>query len=292
MTSNKVKGYAAAITAAICYGTNPLGALPLYADGISTGSVVIYRYAIALAVFALIMKVRGESFSIKRGHAIRFSFLGAIFAVSSLTLYLSFHHMAAGVASTMLFVYPIMTAVLMTVLFHERVTWATATAIGLAVMGVALLYHGDGDVKLSAVGVALVMTSSLTYAIYIVSVNQWHTEYSPLKFTFWITVFCLCTVILYTLLSGEPFQMLHTAKEWACAVQLGVLPTVLSLLLMTIGIQLIGSTPSAIMGALEPVTAVCIGVFVFGEPFTLRLLCGIALILAGVTIIILRKKNN
>lgn len=290
MVSNKVKGYAAAITAAICYGTNPLGALPLYHDGITSGSVLAYRYAIALAVFAVIMLVRGESFKIKRGHAVRFSFLGVIFAVSSLSLYLSFHHMPAGVASTLLFVYPIMTAVLMTVFFHERVTWATTIAICLAVAGVGLLYHADGNAKLSTVGVCLVMVSSLSYAIYIVSVNQWHTDYSPLKFTFWVTAFCLLTVIAYTLLAGEPIQMIHTAHDWAFAIQLGVLPTVLSLLLMTIGINLIGSTPSAIMGALEPVTAVCIGVFVFGEPFTPRLLCGILLILSGVTLIILRKK--
>ena len=61
---------------------------------------------------------------------------------------------------------------------------------------------------------------------------------------------------------------------------------------MTISINLIGSTPSAIMGALEPVTAVCIGVLIFGEAFSLRLGIGILLILAGVVLIILRKKKS
>lgn len=288
--TNQVKGFAASIVAAVCYGTNPLGALPLYADGIQSGSVLFYRYAIALAIFAVMMLVRGERFAIKPGHAVRFSFLGAVIACSSITLYLSFHYMEAGVASTLLFVYPIMTAVLMTMFFHERVTWATTIAILMAVAGVALLYRGDGTVKLSTAGFVLVMASSLSYAIYIISINQWKNDMSPLKFTFWVLVFCLLSIMAYVWLSGSTLQLLQTPTQWLFALQLGLLPTVLSLFFLTIGIQMIGSTPSAIMGALEPVTAVFIGVFVFHESFSMRLACGILLILSGVTLVILRKR--
>ena len=242
--TNQVKGFAASIVAAVCYGTNPLGALPLYADGIQSGSVLFYRYAIALAIFAVMMLVRGERFAIKPGHAVRFSFLGA----------------------------------------------ATTIAILMAVAGVALLYRGDGTVKLSTAGFVLVMASSLSYAIYIISINQWKNDMSPLKFTFWVLVFCLLAIMAYVWLSGSTLQLLQTPTQWLFALQLGLLPTVLSLFFLTIGIQMIGSTPSAIMGALEPVTAVFIGVFVFHESFSMRLACGILLILSGVTLVILRKR--
>ncbi len=289
-SSNKVKGFAAGIIAAVCYGTNPLGTLKLYSDGFSSGSVLIYRYLLAVVLFAIVMLIRRENFAIKWGHAIRLAFLGSFFSLSSCTLYLSFHYMAAGIASTILFVYPIMTAVLMTVFFHEKVTWTTTIAIALAVAGVGLLYQGDGNDKLSTTGFALVMVSSLLYALYIISVNQWkNNTMSNVKFTFWILVFGMITMILFTVISGENFQLLETPKQWICATQLALLPTVLSLFFMTISINLIGSTPAAIMGALEPVTAVVIGVFVFGESFTLQLAIGIAAILAGVTLIILKK---
>ena len=288
--SNKVKGFAAGIIAAVCYGTNPLGTLALYGDGFSSGSVLIYRYLLAVIMFAIVMIFRRESFAIKWGHAIRLAFLGCIFSLSSATLYVSFHYMAAGIASTLLFVYPIMTAVLMTVFFHEKVTWTTTIAILLAVSGVGLLYQGDGNEKLSTAGFALVMVSSLLYATYIISVNRWTTTMSNIKFTFWILVFGLITMAVFTCISGDSFQLLQTPKQWLCAAQLALLPTVLSLFFMTISINLIGSTPAAIMGALEPVTAVFIGVLVFGETFTLQLGIGIVAILAGVTLIILRKK--
>ena len=287
--SNKVKGFAAGIIAAICYGTNPLGTLKLYDDGFSSGSVLIYRYLLAVVMFAIVMLIKRENFSIKWGHAIRLAFLGSFFSLSSCTLYLSFHYMAAGIASTILFVYPIMTAVLMTVFFHEKVTWTTTIAIALAVAGVGLLYQGDGNEKLSTTGFALVMVSSLLYALYIISVNRWNTTMSNVKFTFWVLVFGMITMILFTMISGESFQLLHTPAQWACALQLALLPTVLSLFFMTISINLIGSTPAAIMGALEPVTAVVIGVFIFGESFSFQLAIGIASILAGVTLIILKR---
>ena len=289
--NNKVKGFAAGIIAAVCYGTNPLGTLRLYADGYNSSTVLTYRYGLAIVLFALVMLVRRERFAIKWGHAIRFAFLGCFFGLSSTTLYVSFHYMEAGIASTLLFVYPIMTAALMTAFFHERVTWRTSLAILLAVCGVAMLYQGDGGGKLSTAGFALVMASSLLYAIYIISVNQWHTTMSNVKFTFWILFFCFLTILGFSLFTGETIMLLQTPMQWACGVQLALLPTVLSLFFMTISINLIGSTPSAIMGALEPVTAVCIGVLVYGESFSLRLAFGILLILAGVILIILKKSN-
>ncbi len=289
-TSNKVKGFAAGIVAAVSYGTNPLGTLALYGDGFNSSSVLIYRYLLAVAMFAVVMLWKRENFKIKWGHAIRLAVLGVMFSLSSCTLYLSFHYMAAGIASTLLFVYPIMTAVLMTVFFHERVTWPTTIAILLAVSGVGLLYHGDGDEQLSTAGFTLVMVSSLLYSLYIISVNQTKMEMSNIKFTFWVLVFGCLTMVVFSFLSGETFQLLHTPKQWLCAAQLALLPTVLSLFFMTISINLIGSTPAAIMGALEPVTAVIIGVFVFGESFSLQLGIGILAILAGVTLIIARKK--
>lgn len=288
--NTKVKGFAAGILAAIFYGTNPLGSLALYADGFTAGAVLFYRYFLAVIIFAVVMAVRGESFKIRPGHAIRLSMLGAFFALSSLTLYMSFNYMDAGVASTILFSYPIITAVLMVAFFHERLSWTTALAIALAVCGIVMLYHGGGSgIRLSTVGIALVMLSSLLYAFYIVATGQVHTGYSPVRFTFWILVFGCLTIVLWLLLTGESVPMLKGTREWAYALQLALLPTVLSIFLINIAIDNIGSTPAAILGALEPLTAVFIGCAVWGEAFTLHLAIGIVLILSAVILTLIRK---
>lgn len=288
--TGKAKGFAAGIVAAVCYGTNPLGTLRLYEEGFSSSSVLVYRYLLAVVMFAAVMALRGEKFAIRPGHAIRMAVLGAMFALSSATLYVSFRYMAAGIASTLLFVYPIMTAVLMAAFFHEKITRATATAILLAVSGVGLLYRGDGDTSLSTAGFALVMCSSLLYALYIISVNRWSGGgMSSVKFTFWILVFSLLTLLAFSFVAGEPIQMLSTPRQWMYALQLALLPTVLSIFLINISISLVGSTSAAIMGALEPVTAVVIGVTVFGESISAQLCVGIAAILAGVSLVVGRS---
>ena len=191
MNSNslKIKGFAAGILAAMFYGTNPLGSLPLYADGFNPASVLFYRYALAVAMFAIFMIVKKQPFNVKRGHLIRLAFLGTIFAMSSTALYVAFQFMDAGIASTILFSYPIMVAVLMVVFFHEHASWLTAASIALATTGIALLYRGDGTAKLSTTGLTLVIVSSLLYAIYIIAVQRWHHPYPSATFTFWIVLF-------------------------------------------------------------------------------------------------------
>lgn len=284
-------GFLCGILAAMFYGTNPLGSLPLYAEGVNTVTILFYRYAIAVAILAVVMAVMQYPFRVKPGHLIRMAMLGAIFSLSSTCLYVSFLYMDAGIASTILFSYPIMVAVLMVVFFHERASWMTALSIGLATAGIALLYRGDGNARLSATGMTFVIISSLLYAIYIIAVQRWDQPYSSVTFTFWIVLFGLCTILLFSFLTREPVTMLHGVKQWACGFQLALLPTVLSLFLMNIAIERIGSTPSAILGALEPVTAVVIGVMIFGEAFTARLAIGIALILSGVIIIIAKSRR-
>ena len=272
------------------YGANPLGALPLYAEGINTCSVLFYRYAIAVAVLAVVMAVRRKPLAVSRRDLAIMALLGVLFAASSLSLFMSFLFMGAGVASTLLFVYPVMVAVMMAVFFKERVTRSTVLAIALALTGVALLYKGDGGKPLSGVGVSLVMVSSLTYALYIIIVNKSPLRMSSVKMTMYVLTFAVAVAVAMSFTDpANHLQLLHTPRQWGLALLLAVVPTVLSLLLMVIAVHDVGSTPTAIMGALEPVTAVVISVALFGELVTARLVIGIVLILAAVLLTVVGK---
>ncbi len=289
MTS-KVKGSICGILAAISYGTNPLGALNLYADGMNANSVIFYRYGLATAILAVIMLVQKKSFTITRKEFAVLSILGVLMALSSLTLYCSFNFMDAGIASTLLFVYPVMVAVMMAIFFKERVTPVTAISILLALFGISLLYKGGDGVTLSAVGVVLVMVSSLTYAVYIIIVNKSQLLMSSVKLTFYVLLTGTVMIYVYSLFGPNAQLMpLNSPMMWVYALVLAVFPTVVSLILMVIAVHNVGSTPTAVMGALEPITAVCIGIFVFGEAFTFRLAIGILLILSAVILIVAGK---
>lgn len=286
---SKLKGYLCGIGAAVCYGTNPLGALYLYEDGINANSVLFYRFALAVVMLGMLMAARRKSLKVSRRELSLLCALGVVFSTSSITLYFSFCFMDAGIASTLLFVYPVMVAVIMALLFKERLPAVSVFAIMLALSGIAMLYHGDGGATLSTRGVMLVMFSSLSYAVYIVVVNKSPLRMSSMKLTFYVLFFGMLTVLTNSFITGLHIQMLTTPRMWSCAFMLALLPTVFSLVLMTISVHETGSTPTAVMGALEPLTAMVIGVAVFGEQLTPRLAAGIVLILTAVIMIIAGK---
>ncbi len=282
----KLRGTLCGVAAAVCYGTNPLGAMNLTHDGVTTNTTLFFRFAIATFILGVMMLFERRSFALTRRELGLLAILGVLMSSSSTTLYFSFCYMDVGIASTLLFVYPIMVAVIMATMFHEKVTLATALSIALALGGIALLNQTSDGAALSMLGVALVLLSSLTYAVYIVIVNKSSLRLSTVKLTFYVLLFGAIAIYAFTYATGGTIQMLDTPRQWFYATQLAVLPTVLSLVLMVVAVHDIGSTPTAIMGALEPITAVAIGVVCFGESFTMRLAVGIVLILTGVLLII------
>ncbi len=234
--------------------------------------------------------VERKSFTLKAHELKVLGMLGLLFAASSITYYQSFRFMDAGIASTILFVYPVMVAVLMAIFFKEHISLSTSESILLALVGIGLLYKGDTGASLNINGIILVMTSSLTYAVYIVVVNKSRIQMSPLKVTFYVMLTCMLALVAFSFTSPDlHLQLPHSSKTWFYACWLGLVPTVISLVLMTISVHEVGATTTAIMGALEPLTAVAIGALVFGEAITPRLMIGIMLILVAVMIIIVGK---
>ena len=298
MKNKKIFGTICGIAAAVAYGTNPLGALKLYAEGMNTPSVLFFRFALAWCIIAALMLFRAlsnnssnhhESMRVSRKEFGVLTCLGLLFIGSSLTLYLSFHVMDAGVASTILFTYPVMTAAIMAIFFHEKIGWMTILSIVLSFVGVALLYWGDGTSTLPVGGVVLVLASALTYALYIIVVNRSNLQMSSFKINFFVLFYCALGMVAFAVLSGQPLMLPPTATAWFYVGWLAIVPAIMALVLMVYAAKYVGSTTTAILGALEPLTAVLIGIFVFGEHFTATLAFGIVLILGSVTIIVVRK---
>lgn len=186
----KVKGYFLGAIAAATYGTNPLFALPLYKDGMDPDSVLFFRYLFAIPILGMMIKGRGRSFKVERKAVAPLIVMGLLVAFSSLALFQSYNYMEVGIASTLLFVYPIMVALIMALVFKEKLTLQTVFCILLALAGIGLLYKSSDGTTLNLTGVLLVMASALSYAIYIIGVNQSTLKtVATLPLTFYILLF-------------------------------------------------------------------------------------------------------
>lgn len=288
VVTERSKGFLCGIIAAVTYGLNPLFAKPLYKAGLTPDSVLFYRYLFAFAGLVLLVKLNGSPFRIKREELPWLLLNGVMMFLSSLFLFLSYEVMDVGIASTLLFVYPVMIALIMTLGFREKMSLVALASIVIALSGVAALCTGD---NVSWRGIIYVILSALAYAVYIVCVKV-----SPLKnmASDTLTMYCLAigTVgFIVRLDFGCSIPAIPpTVLAWTCAVLLAFLPTMVSLYATALAIRFVGATATGILGALEPLTGVAIGVLVFGEELTIRLGAGIVLILIGVILLIQEKK--
>ncbi|MCM1522350.1 MAG: DMT family transporter [Muribaculaceae bacterium] len=283
----KIKGYLLAAFAAAAYGTNPAFAIPLYEQGMNPNTVLLFRYLLGLPLLAVLLKSRGHSLSLPWQTFGQVLILGILMALSSLTLFDSFNYLNSGIASTLLFIYPILTAILMVFFFHERMKPTILVCLVLMCCGMFLLMRTEGGGTLSPYGCLLVMVSALTYALYLVMVNVSHSisAIPTSKLLFYVLgVGALMFGVLS--LAGTPFTMPRHAASWVNIAALAIIPTLLSLACTTKAIKLIGSTSTAILGALEPVTAVILSVAVLGQPITPREICGSILILVATTLVV------
>ena len=286
----KAKGYVLGAVAAATYGMNPLFALPLYEAGMDPDSVLFFRYLFAIPLLGVMLRARGRRLGVSRRQLPVLIVMGLLVALSSLALFQSYNYMDAGIASTLLFVYPVMVALMMAVVCKEKPSVQTVVCILLVSVGIGLLYKGSDGATLSPVGMILVFVSSFSYALYIVGINRTSLkDMATLKVAFYVLLFGLSLFVVRLGMNGG----LHLPGQWYLwgnLLALAVFPTAVSFVCTTGAIRYIGSTPTAILGALEPVTAVFFGITVFGETLTLREGIGLATIVAAVSGVVAGKR--
>ncbi len=287
---SNLKGYLFAAIAAASYGTNPIFAIPLYREGISVISVLFMRYAMAVAIMFFVTMIKSpKAFVIKPKYVGLLAFMGILMVLSSIALFESYKYLSAGIASTLLFFYPVMVAVIMAIFYKERLTKKSWACLITAFLGVVILSKNDDGGFISLLGLTLVMLSSLSYAIYLVYINR-----GPMKkintstITFYVILGGFLVMIPYCLLDGG-LMLPKTTPAWINAIGLGFFPTVISLIFTSRAIALIGSTETAIFGALEPLTAVILGILILGETLTITPAIGMILIFVSVTVLMMKK---
>ena len=285
----KTKGFVCGIATSVTFGLIPLFTLPLMRKGMASDSILFYRFLVASAALGLMMLAKRESFAVSRRDLPMVVLLAVFYTASSLFLLYGYEMMGAGVATTIHFTYPVFVTLIMLSVFREKTSWVTWLAVVLAIGGVARLSLQGTGLKLSAVGLVIVLLSAVGYASYIVAVNKSRVrDMHSRKLAFYVFVF---TTLIFAVKNavGDGVQPLPDAVSAVNVVLLAVAPTVISNITLLVAVRCIGGTLTSILGALEPVTAVCIGAVVFGEAFTVSEAVGIALILAAVVLVILNR---
>ena len=286
----RILGYIAGILAGISYGTNPLFGKALMESGVPVMVMLFFRYAFAALFLAALMLFKKESFKAKRNNLGLLILLGLFFAGSSITLFCSYEFIHSGLATTLIYLYPVIVALMM-VFLRIYPGWQTWTAIAVTFVGIVLLSTPSRDVPIRPVGVLLAVGSALCYSFYLVIINRSKRIRNVSEHT--LTFYSLVTgavlfAVIRTVQGGGMLTGIDTLSDWGNLIGLAIIPTMVSMLTIAISSRYIGPTKTAVLGVFEPLTAILIGTLIFGEALTTKMAAGIALCVATVIFMIVK----
>ena len=237
----------------------------------------------------VVLLIKGTSFKVTKNEYKMLCLLSIFYAATSMLLTLSYLYIPSGMATTIHFLYPLAVAVAMTLLFHERFSGVLFTAIVISLAGAVLLSAGEirSEGGNPTIGIVAACFSVVSYAGYIIGVRK--TRAAQVESTALTFLVMAIGAVLFAV-AGSLTTGLHAVTEgrtWGNILGLALPATAISNIALVKAIKAIGPTLSSILGALEPLTAVAIGVLYFGEPLTIAGIAGMALVIIAVMIVVI-----
>lgn len=294
-----MRGILLGIVSAAAYGLIPLFTLPLLARQVPLETIIVYRFAIAALAMAPWMLSQGRGLAINKKDFWQLAILSGFYLFAVIAFFHSFRFLPSSVAATIQFLYPVMVMLIMIIFFHEPFRWRVCLAVILGLGGVAFLSTGADD-SLDVTrsesqilwGVCLSLLAGLGNSLYMVALQIVKiSRLNGLAITFYVMIFGTVYAFGNAVLSGK-LIWLASWTDIALVLLLALVTAVLSNLALVLAIRAIGSTLAAILGVMEPLTAVAVGVTFFHEPFTTTLAIGIILIASSVLVAILTPKAS
>ena len=288
-----VIGYSAGIITGITYGLNPLFGMPLMKNGAAIESILFFRYGFAVVLLGLFLLMRKESFRISGRQAGVLLVLGVLYTFSSIFLFGAYNYIASGLATILIFLYPVLVAIIM-VFLKVVPSWPVWLSIFATFAGVIIMTRSGTGKVIDPIGVLLSLGSATVYAFFVVIINRSKT----------ISSISNSLLTFYTLLTGALIFLgkivfsgggittgIEGYSAWGNLIGLAIFPTIASTASLAIATRNIGATKASVLGVFEPITAILVGTVVFREALTSNIIIGILISMAAVTFMIATTKR-
>lgn len=289
---NRLKGILYGAVSSSTFGLTPLFSVCLLMAGYSPYEVLAYRWGVAAAALFLMGLLMGHGFRCRRADVPVLVLLSLLRAATSFGLVIAYRHIASGAAAIIHFLYPLAVTLGMILFFGEKRSLTVSVSLLLSLAGVVLLsFGGLGTAGEAAMlGVAGAVTSVFAYASYIIGVRTTRaSRMDSMSLTFYVMAAGALLFMLGGWVLGDGIRLETDGTVWLYILGLALPSTALSNITLVKAIKLAGPTLTSLLGALEPLTAVLIGILVLGEPFTLSAIVGIVLIIFSVSLILLKR---
>lgn len=286
-------GYPAGIITGITYGLNPLFGMPLMKNGAAIESILFFRYGIAVLILGTLLILNKQSFKVTWKQAGILIVLGLLYTSSSLFLFQAYKYIPSGLATTLIFLYPVLVALIM-VFLHVIPSWQVWLAIVATFIGVFIMTQSNSTQEINPIGILLSLGSALVYALFIIIINRSKiiSNISNSLLTFYALLVGATIFLSTVIFSGENLTTgIETNLDWLNLIGLAILPTIISTSTLAVATRNIGATKASVLGVFEPITAILVGTLVFGETLTNNIIIGILIAIFAVTFMIISTKR-
>jgi len=225
-------------------------------------------------------------------HILWLGFIG--YYLASLVDFMGLQYVSASLERLMLYLYPTLVVVLSAILLKQRITGRILTALALSYAGIVLVFVRDlslaGDPHELWLGGGLVFAGAALYAVYLVAAGPVIGRLGSLRFISWAMLASTVFVLLQFALTRPMAALAAPFRIQLLSLTMAVLSTVLPTFLIAEAIRRIGANRTSLVGSLGPVFTIWLGWWLLGEPVHWIQLGGVALVLAGVTLVTLRPR--
>lgn len=293
----RLNGIFYAIISSSSFGFSPLFSLGLLAAGLSNFDVLSYRWAVAAIILIIYAAVKGKSLKISTFDELwKVILLSLLRSVTSITLLLGYANIASGIASTINYMYPMVVALCMMLFFRERKSAVNIISILIAIFGVYLLASGDGlkvEGGNTTLGLICSIISAFSFAAYYILMKQTKADkIEVVKFTTWIMLLSAVYFIICGFIFDGKITIVSDIRLWGYIAGLGLWSTMVSNFTGVKAVRRIGPTMTSILGALQPLTAVILGVLFLNEHLGMRTIIGVCIIMVTVSFIVAHQHTQ
>jgi drug/metabolite transporter (DMT)-like permease len=264
-----------------------------YDEGVTVGTLLSVRFALAAAVFWAVLAASGRLSSLRRLGRREIALalgLGAIgYAAQAGAYFASLERLDASLLSLLLYTFPVMVALAAAALGRERLTRRVVAALALASFGGVLVLGGAPSGALDPVGTALGLTAAVVYSAYILTSAPISSRMDPLVLATLVATGAASTLTVAGVVDGDLRLGPVSSAGYGWLGAIAVVSTVGAITLFFAGLSRVGPTTASIVSTFEPVTAIALAALVFGESLSAVQLLGAALVLGAVVALSARR---
>lgn len=291
--NSQLRGVVNGIISGVSFGMIPLFSIPVIAAGMDNVSILVYRFLFGSAAMLAILLLRKTNMRVSLSELLRIVLLAIFYITTALATLECYKYLSSGIATALVYTDPIWCALIGLAFLGDKFSIKLTSSILLASLGVMMMtgvFSGDGT--FSMIGLLLGLASGLAYGIYLILVPRLKVKHiASLKLTFYVFFTGMWLLIAYSLMTNGGVEEVPDSSCWLDLALLGLIPTAISNICVTVSLKLIDSTIVAILGAFEPLTAMVVGVVILGEPLGFIGVVGGMLILVAVAILTINPQK-